>query len=780
MKIEMRMIGCTLLSAAMAQAMIPMNILANSDLNPTEKTETVYTVLNNDGSVKDVTVSSWLHDDDGIRNISESLDLKNVENVKNDEKPEVKGNVYTWNSDGNDVYYQGTSEKQLPISIQIRYELDGKEMSAKEVANKSGHLKIKFHFENLESKTIAVNGRTVTIHPSFVGGGMLNLDADHYSNVKCDTGKIVNDGTNEMLVFATVPGLSTTLNDMGLSKVANEFNISDDTVIEADVKEFDLGSVMIAMTNELTLEDITTKISTGDLTSGIAQLMDASEQLLDGSKQLHEGTVELNTSAKPLTSSYPQIEVLAGASTQLHQGTSSLLQGITQYTNGVSKLDEGNKKLEQIPEGVNSLYGGSMSLQKGAQRLEAGINQIKSKTDALDESKLAMLEQTMEGSKKQLEAMRSIIQKDQKVLETMKTSLEAVNKVVEDLGAQKEDFVKLIGAYNQQVSVNNDIVKKNNEVIENLQQQIDTANTQLNTSVNHVNSQINQAIQNLETAKGSVDEATKAELDQQIQSLKSSKVDVDAIQGDISNLEQLKSVDGTILLQGLQNIAEKLSGLDVVVNESQNALVELGTDVNEALAGLKQMEEALNKVNSMLPVDAVTMIKELKAGVDQLSAGANSLTNGSLALEHGLDQLSKKSTTAITSLNEGSTALVSNNEALVAGANQLDEGAGMLESQKGSFMQMSEGLQKLQEAFDTLEDGANQLYEGQTQFNEQGMGKLKSTLDLTANELNMLETVFDQISVMNKEYNNFSGAPEGAACKARYVFKTNELKETKE
>ena len=176
---NIKVMGSLILSAVLAQSMLPFHVYALEDENPTQKTETVYAVLNVDGSISDTIVSSWLHDDDGIHNIKETLDETDVENVKTDEEPKVDGNVYTWNSKGNDIYYQGKTTKQLPIEVKITYELDGRQLSAKEVAGQSGHLKLTIHFENLESKTVYADGKAITVHPSFLAGGLLTLDANH-------------------------------------------------------------------------------------------------------------------------------------------------------------------------------------------------------------------------------------------------------------------------------------------------------------------------------------------------------------------------------------------------------------------------------------------------------------------------------------------------------------------------------------------------------------------------------------------------------------------------
>ena len=87
-----KVVGSVLLSAVMAGSMMPVTVFAqNNDENPTEKTETVYSVLNSDGSISDTIVSSWLHDEDGINNIKETLNLTDVKNIKSNEKPSKDG-----------------------------------------------------------------------------------------------------------------------------------------------------------------------------------------------------------------------------------------------------------------------------------------------------------------------------------------------------------------------------------------------------------------------------------------------------------------------------------------------------------------------------------------------------------------------------------------------------------------------------------------------------------------------------------------------------------------
>ncbi len=766
---NIKIMGSLVLSAVLAQSLLPFNVYALEDENPTQKTETVYAVLNADGSVSDTIVSSWLHDDDGIHNVKETLDETDVENVKNDEEPKVVGNVYTWNSKSNDVYYQGKTDKKLPIQVKITYELDGKIVSAKEVAGQSGHLKLTIHFENMESKTVYSNGKKITVHPSFLAGGLLTLDTNHYKNVSCANGKIVNDGTNEVLAFANVPGLAATLQEAGLNKVVDQLHISDDSVIEADVKDFDLGSIMIAMTNEISLDELADQLSIGDLTTGIDQLVSASDQLLDGSKQLYEGTTQLKVGAKPLTSATTQIQQLADASTQLHTGTSYLLDGIKAYTQGVTQLDQGNQQLNALPSGIKQTVQGSASLSKGAMKLQEGLAQLEKQVNGLDKNTLSKLSQAMNSTKQELAALQSQLLVSKETMSSLENSLQTVNQAMTGLDTFQTQFEALIGSINQSVETN--------------QAKIQEFNTQLETAKETQIQALRSSIEALQTSKSAIlqEDTTGAasKIDEQIAQLQTQLQVVQNIDIQGYTLETLDS-QKTQLQSLIMQTKESLSGLSQVMEKSKSDMQKLQNSLQTANQSFATLEQIMAGVHqNMSDEDFVQLITKLQDGVGQLKAGADQLQTGSVALESGLQQIQNESKNAIDQLNAGSQEIVSKNETLISGASMLDEGTEQLENQKSKLMEMSDGLVQLQSALDTLEDGARQLYAGQSQFNEQGMNQLKETADLTTAEFNTLQTVFDQIDALNKENKSFAGTPQNSENIVRFVFRTKDI-ESKE
>lgn len=762
---NIKVMGSVILSAVLAQSMLPLHVYALEDENPTQKTETVYAVLNADGSISDTIVSSWLHDDDGIHNIKETLDETDVENVKTDEEPKVDGNVYTWNSKHNDIYYQGKTTKQLPIEVKITYELDGHQLSAKEVSGQSGHLKLTIHFENLESKTVYADGKAITVHPSFLAGGLLTLNADHYKNVSCSNGKIVNDGTNEVLAFANVPGLAGTLQEAGLNKIIDQLHISDDTVIETDVKDFDLGSIMIAMTSEISLDELAGQLSIGDLTGGIDQLVSASDQLLDGSKQLYEGTTELKEGAKPLTSATPQIQQLADASTQLHTGSSLLLDGIKAYTQGVTQLDKGNQKLTAIPAAMQQTVQGSTSLSQGSQKLQEGLAQLEEQVNGLDKNTLSKLTQAMNTTKQELTTLQTQLSTSKETLTSLENSLQTVHQAMTGLDTFQTQFESLVASVNQ--------------TVENDQSKIQSFNAQLESAKEAQVQALQSSIQALQTSKSSIPQedttGAASKIDEQIASLQSQLQIVQSIDIQGYTLETLDTQKAQLQAL-LSQTRQSLDGLSKVMEGTKSNMQKLQTSMQTAAQSMAALEQIMTGVHqNMSDQDFVQLITKLQGGVSQLKAGADQLHTGSVALESGLQQLQSESKTAVDKLNAGSQQIVSKNEELISGASLLDKGTAQLEGQKSKLMEMSDGLVQLQSAFDTLENGAKQLYDGQSQFNEQGMNKLKETADLTTSEFNTLQTVFDQINALNKEHKSFAGTPDNSENIVRFVFRTKDI-----
>lgn len=786
-----KVVGSVVLSAVMAGSMMPVTVFAqNNDENPTEKTETVYSVLNSDGSINDTIVSSWLHDEDGINNIKETLNLTDVKNIKSNEKPSKDGNTYTWNAKGNDVYYEGTATKQLPVSVKLRYELDGQEMSAKDMEGKSGHLKLTISFTNNYSEVKNINGKSIVIHPSYLAGGMLNMSTGNFTNVKCESGKIVNDGTNEMLAFANIPGLNETLKSAGLDKVNNQLGISDDVTVEADVNNFDLGSIMVGMTNEIDLASELGEIgSVSELTDGIDQLMEADDQLIDGSKQLYDGTTQLKEGIAPLSSAYPQIETLTNAFDQLHDGTTTLSTGLNQYTAGVDQLNVVSKqnlyKLSMGATTLNTSLNNKESksqlnqLVQGSQALDAGIQnlneQVNGDDSMLKPDMVKNLTEALKTTNEQVGKLGQVLndlQDQEGAFVDLSNQIEKASENINKLGTLKTSFKEVTDGASA-------IITADNEQIKSVDDQLAAIRTK------EINA-LNASIEALENAANAVPEddttGAKAKIEEQINTLESQK----AALGDASSLSVT-----------LKDLSQCQAGIDKIVADSEETLEKLNdvynsskTDINKLSAKLGEAKESIKVLNGVMKQlnengitseEFETKVNTLKAGVEKLAKNSPALANGVATLANklnslgeGLNGLDSGMSQAYTGITQATSQLSDNSDSLRNGAKALNDGTAQLSASKSKMSELTSGLTKLSDAVDQLNDGAQQLYEGNEQFKSEGLDQLKEKVDLGVGELETLQSVMNEIKAMNKEYASYSGAPEGATVTSRYVFRTKE------
>lgn len=779
-----KVVGSVLLSAVMAGSMMPVTVFAQSnDENPTEKTETVYSVLNSDGSISDTIVSSWLHDEDGINNIKETLNLTDVKNIKSNEKPSKDGNTYTWNAKGNDVYYEGTATKQLPVSVKIRYELDGQEISANDIQGKSGHLKLTISFTNNYSEVKNINGKSIVIHPSYLAGGMLNMSTGKFSNVKCESGKIVNDGTNEMLAFANIPGLNETLKSAGLDKVNNQLGISDDVTVEADVNDFDLGSIMVGMTNEIDLASELGEIgSVSELTDGIDQLMEADNQLIDGSKQLYDGTTQLKEQAAPLTGSSNQVRQLSAGAIQLNDGVKALQTGISQYTAGASAINAGVNQLYGIPQGAAAISSGmntkgksGFSMVEASSTLRKGLDQLNSVATGISaESYYKSLMKNVET------AQDGVTQLQNKVLAPTKTELGNLSTVLGKASSSLGELSTLVGQLSSveeaietdqvTVSNNNEKVTANNNKIESV-----------NESVNETKTKLQSAIESLKAARDTLEASGTEEKPVDTSDLDNKIASLETAYNNIGNVDDMQKLDDLTefnkqlenmpaLLGTLKGTIKTVNGYKESADESVGKLEGYLNTASEKLASMKTLLDDskgdMEKMQAMIP--------ELQGKIDKLDQLANGVDAGVQSVNENIGKLSSQSQAAVDTLKAGTTQLTSNNATLNGGASALSDATGTLAGQSGTFNEMADGLDTLGKAFETLNSGAKQLYEGNEQFKSEGLDQLKEKVDLGVGELETLQSVMDEIKAMNKEYASYSGAPEGATVNSRYVFRTKE------
>lgn len=320
------------------------------------KSETVYAVMNGDGSIKSTTVSEHLYSASGLANVTDKTTLTDIQNTESDAEFTQNGEELVWNTNDTDVYYKGNTDKALPIDVKVTYALDGQEAALEDIIGKSGHLTVTVNLKNNETGTVNVNGKDRTIVTPLITAVGVILGGDA-SNVTAEHGMIESAAKSSVAAFVTLPGVKDSLSGLLPDEVNSIEDYLQDTVtVETDVEDFTCPQVMVACatsTAALGTSNVFDLSSINDLTDGINQLNDAMSQLMDGASQLVDGT------------------------SQLAGGVLALLDGANTLNNGAAALDDG---LGQLTNGLDTLSANNAALNAGAQQVADGVLASANKT----------------------------------------------------------------------------------------------------------------------------------------------------------------------------------------------------------------------------------------------------------------------------------------------------------------------------------------------------------------------------------------------------------------
>ena len=259
--------------------------MKDSQSDAVDKEESVYVIADAKGEATKVIVSNHLNNKDNKKTISDVSDLDDIVNIKGDEEfVEGSGNLITWQADGSDIYYQGTTNEELPVDLNVTYKLDGKEISPKDLAGKDGKVTIRFDYENKVKKEVTVKGKTYNVYVPFTAISGLILPANHFSNISITNGKLISQGDNNIAVGFAFPGLEESISS-GKNDITKELDIPDYIEITADAKDFALDMSMTMLTpnllNDMNVDNIK---SIDDLKKSLDDLNDATDKLIDGTK----------------------------------------------------------------------------------------------------------------------------------------------------------------------------------------------------------------------------------------------------------------------------------------------------------------------------------------------------------------------------------------------------------------------------------------------------------------------------------------------------------------
>lgn len=586
----------------------------------TAKDETVYVIANADGSVKKIIVSDWIKNSLNEKNLKDKSELKDIKNVKGDESYVMDSdNMRVWNADGADIYYQGTISKELPVDLKVSYKLDGKAVSADEIAGKSGKATIRFDYVNKQYSEVTIDGKTEKIYVPFVMLTGLMLDNDVFTNVEVSNGKLINDGDRTVVAGFALPGLKE-----NLALDSSKIEIPDYVEVTADVKNFSLTTTLTLATNSLFNEFDTSKLNTADdLQAQLNELTSGMSKLIDGSSELYGGLTTLLSKSKELAAG---VDKLASGTNELASGTAALNAGLNTLVSKNGDLTAGAAKVfDTLLATVTTQFsdnGITVSLTK--ENYKSELNSLLSNpTDAQKAELIAVANSTIEAKLKE----NNVDELYYKAVKVMLAEKLAAGKTLEAAMAEIAPVLK--NAAEVKKALDDDTLNPNEALINGLiQMGVPESQADMIAKLcTYLSSQNDQpAVSNVTTA---IAMATDAQT-------------VSAAMNDSSADAKINALCLKLALSTLKpSVETAVTSLDSYNEFYQGILA--------YTAGVKSASDGSAKVNAGA-AELKNGAEQLKAGTEQLVPGVEQLADGSKQLADGIKELNEKGISKITGL----------------------------------------------------------------------------------------------------------------------------------
>lgn len=679
----------------------------------TSKDETVYVLAGADGTVQKIIVSDWIKNAMAADSLEDKTELSDIENIKGDESFTLGGdNSCVWDAQGNDIYYQGNIEKELPVQMSVCYTLDGQAIAPEALAGQSGHVTIRFDYQNMQYEEVLLDGKTEKIYVPFTMLTGMLLDTEVFRNVTISNGKLINDGDRIAVVGIAFPGLQE---DLAISK--EKLDIPDYVEISADVENFEMGMTMTLATTELFGAIDSDKLDLHELSDAMAELTDAMDQLMDGSSQLYDGLCTLLEKSGDLVSG---INKLAEGAAQLKAGAESLDSGAAQLQAGAA----------QLSSGLNTLNANSSSLNGGARQVFSSL--LSMANTQLSEAGLSVPALTIDNYASVLDGVIASLDDTavyQAALEQVTATVNANRGMIEE---------KVTEAVQAQVEAE-------------VSAQVTAAVQETVTQAVHENeAQFRAAV--IQQALGMTVEEYKAAIEaglvtQEQQDAVNAAVEA-AMQAEIDARMQREEIQAQINAVTQQTVGEQMQSDEIQALIASNTELQVQQAISEAMSSdavQAQLSAAAEGAKSVIALKAsldsynafYLGLITYTSGVSSAAAGANELKTGADALKAGTSELS-------------------------AGAAELLQG---IQTMKDSAPALVDGITQLR-------DGSMELSDGLKQFNEEGIQKLIEAVD---GDLDGLSNRIRVTADVAKHYTSFSGISEDMDGDVKFIYKTDSI-----
>lgn len=313
------------------------------------KNENVYASLAADGTASDAYVVNHFSvgGSGKIVDYGKYDDVKNLTTLGGLTKED---NSINFQAEEGEFYYQGQIKNvELPWKFAISYKLDGKSVTADELAGKTGKLEITF-------KSAKNDKADESFYDNYLMQVSLTLDSEKVKNIVADGATIADAGANRQLSFTALPGSDA------------EF------VIKADVNDFTMSGFSIAAVpysmnidmDQFNMDDFTGQIS--ELTDAVNKLNDGAESLADGLNKLCDGNSDLLNGSSQIQSG---LNELSGSSATIVDASSKIKSALDTISTQLGSADfSGMSRLSELPGGLSQLAGALDNIQAGLSALE--------------------------------------------------------------------------------------------------------------------------------------------------------------------------------------------------------------------------------------------------------------------------------------------------------------------------------------------------------------------------------------------------------------------------
>jgi len=347
------------------------------------KNETVYIILEHDGSVKDERVVNRISGVNGDLNWIDFGKYDDIQNMVSEYVPEISGDEICWPMtilEMGDLYYQGITNKDLPVEVDIKYYLDGKEIKGRELAGRSGNLKIQIKIENKlvqEDPISYLNHNRVwtenddEYYVPLLVQVQIKADLDIYSDIRADDGSKVVIGKEMNIGFGgylfpdneyiiEMKGEDIELAPINIIVIPGKLPFPDTEDAQEDLTEMADGLKEMADGTYEMVDGMDEMLDrSGEFKDGIQDLIDAIAEINHGAYELDINSVPISSGMKDLIGGLDTLksetEALVGGLNEIDQGTAGIGTGISQLAAGAGELSTN----------ADLLRGGMVTFQAG-------------------------------------------------------------------------------------------------------------------------------------------------------------------------------------------------------------------------------------------------------------------------------------------------------------------------------------------------------------------------------------------------------------------------------